>query len=100
VVGTSADHTDIDAVALVPAGVAIDNVNAVAGVQVVDGTFTVDTPDLSKELSLAIGIVYYSLACESEVVGVKPIKPDIVGRLAGKVLWGFRDRVRLSDRGV
>lgn len=45
-VGTSADNTDVDAVALVPAGVAIDNVDAVAGVEVVDGTLAVNTPNL------------------------------------------------------
>jgi hypothetical protein len=45
-VGTRADNTDVDAVALVPAGETIDNVDAVAGVEVVDSTLTVDTPDL------------------------------------------------------
>ena len=45
-VGTSADNTDVDAVALVPAGETIDNVDAVAGVQVVDSTLAVDTPHL------------------------------------------------------
>ena len=45
-VGASTDDTDADAVLLIPAGVTIDNVNTVAGVQVVDGTFAVDLPDL------------------------------------------------------
>ena len=45
-VGTGADNTDVDAVALVPAGETIDNVDAVAGVKVVDSTLTVDTPHL------------------------------------------------------
>ena len=45
-VGTSADNTDVDAVALVPAGETIDNVDAVAGVEVVDSALAVDTPDL------------------------------------------------------
>jgi hypothetical protein len=45
-VGTSADDSDIDPVALIPAGIAIDDVDAVARVKVVDGTFTVDPPDL------------------------------------------------------
>lgn len=45
-VGAGADNADVDAIALVPAGEAIDNVDAVAGVQVVDGTLTVDPPDL------------------------------------------------------
>ena len=45
-VGTSADDADAYPVALVPAGESIDDVDAVAGVEVVDSTLTVDTPDL------------------------------------------------------
>jgi hypothetical protein len=45
-VSTRADNTDVDAVALVPAGETIDNVDAVTSVEVVDGTLAVDTPDL------------------------------------------------------
>jgi len=45
-VGTSADNTDVDAVALVPASEAIDNIDAVTGVEVVDSTLAVDTPHL------------------------------------------------------
>lgn len=45
-VGASADNANVDAVALVPAGETIDNVDAVAGVEVVDSTLAVDTPDL------------------------------------------------------
>lgn len=52
-VGTRADDTDLDAVLLVPAGVAIDDVDAVAGVEVIDSTFAVDFPDLGKGLMLA-----------------------------------------------
>lgn len=46
VVGASADNANADLVAFVPAGVTIDNIDAVTGVQVVDSTLTVDTPDL------------------------------------------------------
>jgi hypothetical protein len=45
-VGTRADDADLDAVTLIPAGVTVNDVDAVTGVQVVDGTFTVDEPDL------------------------------------------------------
>lgn len=45
-VGTSADDADAYPVALIPAGETVDNVDAVAGVEVVDGTLTVDAPDL------------------------------------------------------
>jgi hypothetical protein len=49
-VGTSTDDTDTDAVTLVPAGVTINDIDAVAGVQVVDSALTVDTPDLRGSL--------------------------------------------------
>lgn len=50
VVGTSADNANADAVALIPTGVTIDDIDAVAGVEVVDSTLTVDTPDLWGEM--------------------------------------------------
>ena len=46
VVGAGADNTDINAVALVPAGESINNVDSVPCVQVVDSTLAVDLPDL------------------------------------------------------
>ena len=45
-VGPGADNAHADAVALVPASKAIDDVDAVAGVEVVDSALAVDTPDL------------------------------------------------------
>jgi len=45
-VGSGADNSDTDAVSLVPAGISIDNVDTVSGVEVVDGSFSVDLPDL------------------------------------------------------
>jgi hypothetical protein len=47
-VGASTNNTDTDTVSLIPAGVAIDDIDTVAGVEVVDSTFTVDTPDLQR----------------------------------------------------
>jgi hypothetical protein len=45
-VGARADDTDVDTVSLIPAGITIDDIDAVTGVEVVNSTFTVDTPDL------------------------------------------------------
>lgn len=45
-VGARADNADANAVAFIPAGEAIDDVDAFPGVEVVNGTLTVDTPDL------------------------------------------------------
>lgn len=45
-VGTGADDSDADSVALVPAGIAVNDIDAVSGVEVVDSTFSVDSPDL------------------------------------------------------
>jgi hypothetical protein len=50
-VGTGADNTDIDAVALVPAGKAIDDVDTIASVEIVDSTLAVDSPDLDLTVS-------------------------------------------------
>lgn len=53
VVGASADDADVDAVALVPSCVAVDDIDAVAGVQVVDRALAVDLPDLLEKQWLA-----------------------------------------------
>ena len=45
-VGTGADDTDIDTVALIPAGKTVNDVDTIPGVEVVDSTLTVDSPDL------------------------------------------------------
>ena len=45
-VGAGADHAHVDPVALVPASISIDDVDAVAGVEIIDRTFAVDAPDL------------------------------------------------------
>lgn len=64
VVGTSADNANADAVALIPAGVTIDDIDAVAGVEVVDSTLTVDTPDLWGKMLVTslIDVMYVSRA--------------------------------------
>lgn len=50
-VGTGADNADLDAVLLVPTGITVNDVDAVAGVEVVDGTLAVDLPDLRMLLA-------------------------------------------------
>lgn len=45
-VGTGADNTDVDPVTLVPAGETINDVDAIPGVQVIHGTFSVNEPNL------------------------------------------------------
>lgn len=51
-VGASANDANADAVALIPASVAINNVDAVPGVEVVYSTLTVDTPNLGLSVSI------------------------------------------------
>lgn len=46
VVGTRADNADLDLVLLVPSCKPVDNVDAVAGVKVIDSTLTINLPDL------------------------------------------------------
>ena len=45
-VGTSTDNSDPNSVLLVPSCKAVHDVDTVSGVEVVNGTFTVDSPDL------------------------------------------------------
>jgi hypothetical protein len=48
VIGAGAHHSDAYPVALIPSGKSIDDIDAVPGVEVVNGTLTVDTPDLEN----------------------------------------------------
>ena len=48
-VGTRANDTDGNSVTLIPAGEAIDNVDAVPSVEIVDSTLAVDAPDLPRQ---------------------------------------------------
>jgi hypothetical protein len=50
-VSTSAHHADAYPVALVPASISVNNINAVPGVEVIDRTFAVDAPDLDGGVS-------------------------------------------------
>ena len=45
---TSANNTDSDSIALVPSGIAIDNIDSVPGIQVINGTLAIDPPDLKR----------------------------------------------------
>ena len=45
-VSSGADNADADAIPLIPTGIAIDDIDAVSGVEVVDSAFSVDFPDL------------------------------------------------------
>lgn len=69
-VGTSADDADAYPVALVPAGEAIDDVDAIAGVEEVDGTFTVDAPDLSSSLVKDTGLHVMNFQSERDASAV------------------------------
>jgi hypothetical protein len=45
-IGTSTDNPDLDSVLLIPSCEAVYNVDTISSVEIVDGTFTVDSPDL------------------------------------------------------
>ena len=45
-VSSGTDDSNIDPVSFIPACKTIDDIDAIAGVQVVDGSFSVDLPDL------------------------------------------------------
>jgi hypothetical protein len=48
-VGTSADNSNFDLVLLVPSCKSVDDVDSISCVQVVNGSLTVDSPDLLQE---------------------------------------------------
>lgn len=52
-VGASAHDADTYPVTLVPAGIAVDDIDAIPGVEVINGTLAVDAPDLEKALAIA-----------------------------------------------
>jgi hypothetical protein len=52
VVGASADDADLDLVLLVPSCESVNDVDAIPGVQVVDGTLAVDSPNLLMHVSV------------------------------------------------
>ena len=43
---TSADDSDVDAILLVPSGEAIDHIDSISSVQIIDRPFAIDLPDL------------------------------------------------------
>jgi hypothetical protein len=50
-VGSSAYNADVKAIAFVPAGETVDDVDSTTGIEVVDGPFSVDEPDLMRRLA-------------------------------------------------
>ena len=62
-IGTSANDSDPDAVLLVPSCKSVDNVDTISGVEVINSTFTIDSPDLSFELLADVPITAVRLKC-------------------------------------
>jgi hypothetical protein len=67
-VGTGANDSDIDPVPLIPASEAVDNVDAISGVEVVDSAFSVDAPDLPRKAKVS-GSLVSSWAKSQHVIG-------------------------------
>lgn len=47
-IGTGADNTDVDPVSFVPSCIPVDDIDSVSCIEVIDGSFSVDFPDLEK----------------------------------------------------
>lgn len=62
-IGTSANDSDPDAVLLVPSCKPVDNVDTISGVEVIDSTFTIDSPDLNCELLADVPMAAVRLKC-------------------------------------
>lgn len=76
---TSADNADLDPVTLIPTCETIDDIDAASCVEVVDGTFAVDTPDLSNDISLAIIVLQLPFK-PMPFIFFKPIWPEDAGQ--------------------
>jgi hypothetical protein len=57
-VSPGADNSDIDPIPLVPAGEAINDIDTISRIQVVNSTFAVDSPDLTKKANVSGGNRY------------------------------------------
>jgi hypothetical protein len=68
VVGAGADNTDVDAVALIPAGKSIYNVDAIPRVEVVDSTLTVNSPDLECSQLVLAYLNDVIVSCDLEAI--------------------------------
>ena len=49
-IGTGADDSNIDSVSLIPASEAIDDINSIPGVEIVDSAFSDNSPDLPRNI--------------------------------------------------
>ena len=51
-VGTSADNPHPNAISLVPSGEPVHDIDAIPGIEIVDGSFTIDSPHLFEPLAI------------------------------------------------
>lgn len=93
-VGTGANHPHPDSVLLIPSRIAVDDVDAISRVQVVNCSLTVDFPDLTPIHVSATGVQIYD-----NVVGfLCGRNRNDLSSVIGKV--GCRGRFRGASRGV
>src|SRR5690606_14044739 len=55
VVGARTDHAHADPVLLIPSRIAVDDIDAIPRVEVVDGSLAVDSPHLESRASVSVG---------------------------------------------
>lgn len=72
-VGTGANNANVDAIFLVPAGEAIDDVDSVSGVEVVDGSFSIDFPYLDTE-SQSVAVCFRSVPKKQRTRDILPLR--------------------------
>jgi len=70
-VGSSTDDAYADAVTLIPPSVAINNVDAISSIEIVDSTFSVDFPHL-EECRVSTEVQIHVIKEAEESVGWKP----------------------------
>jgi hypothetical protein len=72
-VSTSADDSNVYPIALVPSCETVDDVNAITGVEVVNGTLTVNSPDLKRRF-VSIGTATDQIKLASKLGGISRTK--------------------------
>lgn len=81
VVGSGTDDPDLDTVLLVPSCETVDDVDAVSGVEVVDGALAVDSPDLKGRLLVFKIFIYIYFV----YIGI--LEPPGVTGITGIMEW-------------
>lgn len=69
-VGTGANDSNVDSVLFIPSSKSINHVDSISGVEVVDGAFAIDQPDLSRNKRIGLATSYSRLHVNSGAINI------------------------------